>query len=191
VQEGATYAVVFSTAQHPIIYSTGYVTLPDLSATVKRVVRVATTNVPLFNVSMAGRTNITMSGGGLETDSFDSSKTNLSNNGRYSSSPGKTTTNGDVAVLYGTLDIGGHTISGDAYLGPTATFSGNGTVTGQTYHDFNSDFPDVVVPNTSGWLNAPLLGYPGIVSIGGIPTTFNYVFTNSGDYIISSMLGTG
>ena len=36
----------------------------------------------LFNVSMAARTNIDMSGNGVSTDSYDSANTNLSTNGR-------------------------------------------------------------------------------------------------------------
>ena len=191
VRSNATYSVVFSTNVQPVIYATGYLTLPDISATVKRVVRVATTNIPLYNVAMGARTNISMNGSGVTADSFDSSRTNLSTGGKYDST--KAGTNGDVGVLYGTLDTGNHTVAGDVYLGPTASF--NGTSTGQTYHDYNIDFPDVVAPpNTASWVNLSPLGYPlaaNVVNVGGVLTTFNYVFTTSGDYVISSMLGSG
>src|SRR4051794_33345326 len=73
-----SYSVVFTDVPHPIIYATGYVTLPDVSATIKRVLRVATTNIPLFTASMAARTNIDMNGNGVTADSFDSSTTNMS-----------------------------------------------------------------------------------------------------------------
>jgi len=191
IRSNSTYSVVFTTNVQPIIYATGYLTLPDISATVKRVVRVATTNIPLFNVAMAARTNISMNGSGVSADSFDSSRTNLSTGGKYDSS--KAGTNGDIGVLYGTLDTGNHIVAGDVYLGPTASFAG--TATGQTYNDYNIDFPDVVTPpNTGGWTVLAPTGYPlpaNVVNVGGTLTTFNYVFNTSGDYVISSMLGSG
>jgi len=170
-----SYSVVFSSGNWPSVYSTGYVTLPDISATLRRVICVATTNVPLYNFALAARTNITMKGNGLTVDSFDSSKTNLSTSGRYDSS--KTTTNGDVAVLYGTLDPGNHNISGDVYLGPTASFSSVGSISGKVYSDYNYDFPDVALPDTSGWF--PLLIPPGGTVNG---TSYTYAFTNSGTF---------
>ena len=128
-----------------------------------------------------------MNGNGLSTDSFNSSSTNLSTAGRYDSS--KTTTNGDVAVLYGNLDVGNHTVSGDVYLGPSATLSGNANqVTGTVYHDFNSDFPSVVLPTGAAtWPNLSPLS--GILSgiIGGI--NYTYIFNTSGDYTVSSISG--
>jgi hypothetical protein len=185
-----SYAVVFTDTTFPVIYSTGYVTLPDISATLTRVVRVATTNVPLFNVSMAARTNINMNGNGLTANSFDSSNTNKSTNGRFDSS--KTGTNGDVAVLYGTLDIGNHNIAGDVFLGPTASYNGNASqVSGNIYSDFSSDFPSVALPPDVGtWMTlaAPLLPTP--VNVNGTLTLYNYVFNSSGNYIIPNMNGT-
>src|SRR5215831_12982790 len=53
-----SYSVVFSTDTFPIIYSTGYVTVPALSATLTRVVRVGTTNAPLFPVAGGARFGI-------------------------------------------------------------------------------------------------------------------------------------
>jgi len=186
VMSNGNYSVVFNTATFPIIYSTGYVTMPDTSVTLRRVVQVATTNVPLFNIAMAARTNITMHGNGLSANSFDSSNTNLSTNGRFDSS--KTSTNGDIAVLYGTLDPGNHSVAGDVYLGPTATFSGGANqVTGKVYNDFTADFPQVAVPNTAGWLT--VLPLAGNVSIGGVLTPFDYVFNTSGDYIVPALAG--
>ena len=185
-----SYSVVFTDVQFPVIYSTGYVTLPDISATLTRVVRVATTNVPLFNVSMAARTNINMNGNGLTANSFDSSKTNGSTNGRYDSS--KTSTNGDVAVLYGTLDIGNHNIAGDVFLGPTANFSGNANqVSGSIMTDFNSDYPQTVLPADVGsWISLPTPLLPTLVLVNGTLTAYTYVFNSSGNYIIPNMSGT-
>ncbi|SRR5258705_4923273 len=178
----SSYSVVFTDVPFPIIYSTGYVTVPSLSATMARVVRVATTNVPLFNVAMAALTNITDSGNGLASNSFDSANTNLSTNGKYDAS--KTSTNGDIASLYGTVDLGGHTINGDVFLGPTATLAG-GTVTGSVHNDLNIDFPQVVLPaDASSWVTLAL-ATSGIV--GGV--LYNNVFLTSGDYIIPNLNG--
>jgi hypothetical protein len=178
----SSYSVVFTDVTFPVIYSTGYVTVPSISATLARVVRVATTNVPLFNVAMAALTNITDTGNGIATDSFDSSNPALSTNGSYD--PAKISTNGNVASLYGNVDLGGHTINGSVYLGPTATFTG-GTATGTVHNDLNVDFPQVVLPSGAGsWINL-LLPPPGI--IGGV--LYNNVFLSSGDYIIPSLSG--
>jgi hypothetical protein len=146
--------------------------------------------VPLFNVSLAARTNITMNGNGLSADSFNSSNTNQSNNGIYTSS--KSSTNGDVAVLYGSLDLGNHSVSGDVYLGPTASLnSGTNQVSGKVYTDYNYDFPDVASPDTSGWL-PPGAGIGGL--LGGLISaldgnSYSYVFNTSGDYLIANLSG--
>ncbi len=66
-----TYSVVFSTDPFPIIYSTGYVTVPALSATLTRVVRVGTTNAPLFPVAAGARVGIDLKGNNVSTDSFN------------------------------------------------------------------------------------------------------------------------
>ncbi len=184
VGSSGSYSVLFTDTTFPTIYSTGYVRLPDISATLTRVLRVTTTNVPLYNISLAARTNISMSGSGMSANSFDSSNPSLSTNGRYDTS--KTTTNGDVAVLYGNLDIGNHNISGDVLLGPTATFSGNANqVSGSIQHDFNSDFPQVVLPaDSTSWISL-LVPQPGVV--GG--TAYTYVFNTDGDYVIAAMTG--
>jgi hypothetical protein len=141
----------------------------------------------VFNVSIAGKTNIDMNGNGLATDSFNSSLTNLSYFGRYTNS--MTSTNGDVAVLYGILDLGNHTVSGDAYLGPTATLaspSQASQISGTVSTDYNYDYPDVVAPNTTGWLTL------GSQLKGTAPNgaNYDYVFTNSANYVVPNMNGT-
>src|SRR5207248_6096617 len=106
---------------------------------------------------------VTDSGNGLATDSFDSANASLSTNGHYDAA--KASTNGNVASLYGTVDLGGHTINGSVFLGPTATFGG-GTVTGTVHNDLNVDFPQVVMPAGVGsWINLLL---PTSSIIGGV-----------------------
>lgn len=179
-----SYSVVFTTDSYPIIYSTGYVTVPALSATLTRVVRVTTTNAPLFSVAAAARFGIDLKGNNINTDSFNSSLTNLSTNGRYD--PTKTSTNGDIATISGIVNVGNANINGSVSLGPTATDSiqANGYVTGGVSQDFNVEFEDVVLPQTA-WLPQVPLAVPSLINT--IP--FNYVFNLSGDYSINNLGG--
>jgi hypothetical protein len=184
VSTNNSYTITFTTDRWPTIYSTGYTKIPELSATLVRVVRVETTNVALFNVSLAGKTNIDMNGNGLSTDSFNSSSTNLSTLGRYDSS--KTSTNGDVAVLYGTLDLGNHVVHGDAYLGPTASLVGSlSQISGNVSTDYNYDYPSVSPPDTSGWFTLSTT-MSGTAPDGN---SYDYIFTNSVDYIVPNVNG--
>ena len=87
---------------------------------------------------------------------------------------------------YGTLDLGNHTVSGDAYLGPTATLVGiPSQISGGIATDYNYDYPDVITPDTSGWftLSTPLSG----TAPDG--NSYNYVFTNSVNYIVPNLNG--
>ena len=174
-----TYAVSYTTDSFPIIYSSGSAAVPVNSTTLSRVIRVTTAIVPLFNVALGAVGSISMNGNGVATDSFDSSSTNLSTNGQYDSS--KTSTNGNVASLSGVVDIGNHSIDGNLYLGPTATFSGtSGQVSGAVYNDFNVNFPDVILPTLPFPTSLGLL--PSLAPDGQL---YNHVFTSPGNYTIS------
>jgi len=191
VTNGSSYSVVFSDTTFPSIYSTGYVTVPNISARLARAICVLTTNVPLYNVAFAARTNIDLNGNGPSANSFNSTLTNLSSNGRYTSS--KTSTNGDIAVLYGTVDLGNHDVYGDVFLGPTASLnSGTNQVFGTVHTDYSYDFPDVIPPvNMTIWPPAPpsLLAPLGLnFAPDGI--SYTYVFLSSGDYTIPASVGT-
>ncbi len=170
----STYAVIYTTDKYPVIYSTGYVTVPALKTTLSRAIRVLTTNVSLSPLAMAAKLNIDFNGNGANTDSFDSGNTNLSNNGLYT--PTKWSTNGDVASLSGIIDVGNGNIHGDIYLSPTATSdtNANGIVTGTVYHDFNANFADITVPQTN-WTNAGLSHNPRVIATN----SYQYVFTSS------------
>lgn len=180
-----SYSVVLTTDPLPIIYSTGYVTVPALSATLTRVIRVSTTNAPLFSVAGAARSGIDLKGNNINTDSFNSALTNLSTNGRYDST--KTSTNGDLASITGIVNVGNANVNGSVSLGPTATDSilANGSVSGGVANDFNVEFEDVVLPQTS-WLPLAPLAIPTIIN--GI--SYNYVLNLSGrDYSINNLNG--
>lgn len=186
---GGTYGVVYTTDPFPTIYSTGYVSIPYLGANISRVVRVTTTNAPVFNVAMGAKLNIDFKGNGIATDSFNSALPMLSSNGMYVST--MTSTNGDVASIGGIVNVGNGTVNGSVFLGPNASDSvlANGTITGGVTNDFNVDFPDVVVPNVN-WL--PAVALP--LTVDGV--TYNYVFDNiiplanlSGYYSINGLNG--
>lgn len=185
---GGAYGVVYTTNPFPILYSTGYVSIPYLGATLSRVVRVTTTNAPLFNVAMAAKLNIDFKGNGIATDSFNSALPTLSSNGMYVST--MTSTNGDVASIGGIVNVGNGSVNGSVLLGPTASDSilANGTITGGVSNDFNVDFPDVVVPSLT-WI--PAVGVP--LAVDGV--TYDYVFDSllgtmsGGSYSISGLNG--
>lgn len=183
---GGSYSVLYTTDAFPIIYATGYVRIPALSATLSRTVKVTTTNAPLFSAGMVGIYGINLNGNGVASDSFNSGNTNLSSNGMYD--PLKTSTNGDVASVFGIVNVGNANVYGTVYLGPTATNSiaNNGIVTGGISNDFNVEFERVVLPSgTAGWV-PPTAGATSIDSV-----TYQYAFgypgspNSSGDYSVS------
>jgi hypothetical protein len=184
-----SYSVLLTADAFPIIYATGYVTIPSLSATLSRVVRVTTTNAPLFSAGLVGIYGINFNGNGVGSDSFNSARTNLSTGGQYD--PLKTSTNGDVASVFGIVNVGNGDVKGNVYLGPNATneLSKNGTITGGVSNDFNVEFERVVLPQgTVSWL-PPLAGSTTISN-----TTYKYVFgypgspNGSGDYALDGSL---
>jgi hypothetical protein len=148
---------------------------------VQRVLRVAVTNSPLFIAALVGVDGITMNGNNITTDSFNSEDPNLSLYGRYD--PTRTSTNGDVASMYGVVNIGTANINGDVLLGPFATnraLNTMSTISGSVNYDFNFEAPEVVLPDTS-WIPATEVSE----NIDG--ESYRYVFRNNGDYVIASL----
>jgi hypothetical protein len=176
-----SYSVVFTTDTYPTIYSTGYVTVPALSATLTRVLKVTTTNAPLFSVPAGARNGIDLRGNNVDTDSFNSALTNLSTDGRYDAA--KTSTNGDLASIAGIVNVGNANINGSVLLGPTASDSilANGSVTGGTSQDFNFEFEDVVLPQVTF---LPAVSIPTVIN--GI--TYQYVLL-PGNWSINNLSG--
>jgi hypothetical protein len=174
--------VVYTTDTNPVIYATGYVTIPTFSATLKRVLRVGTTNAPLFSVASGARAGIDLKGNNISSDSFNSALASLSTNGKYD--PSKTSTNGDLASIAGIVNVGNANVSGSVLLGPTASDSiqNNGYVSGGVAKDFNVEFEDVVLPQTSWLPVAPLL-VPSLIN--GV--SYDYVFDINGDYTINNL----
>jgi hypothetical protein len=177
-----SYSVIISTDAFPIIYATGYVSVASIPATLTRVLRLTTANPALFSVGMATKLSIDMKGNNVNTDSFDSSNSQLSTNGQYD--PTKTSTNGDIASVGGVVNVGNANINGEVLLGPTASESqlNNGYVSGGVTNDFNVSFPDVLLPGASP---LPAINLP--VTIDG--TTYDYAFATSGYYQIDNLSG--
>ena len=172
---GSQYSVKFTSYTPLTITSTGSVTVAAIPATLTRVVQVVATSVPLFTTALAAKYNITMSGNTVYTDSFDSGNPAWSTNGQYVLN--RASTNGDVASLYGFVNVGNADIHGDLYLGTNGSYgiNNNGSISGKIYKDFNVDFPDVVmpVPPRGGWRQ----DLPG--GITNDSTTYTYGFTNA------------
>jgi hypothetical protein len=143
---------------------------------------VGTSTAPLFSVALGSRNGIDLKGNGVSTDSFNSALAALSTNGKFD--PSKTSTNGDIASIAGIVNVGNANVSGSLSLGPTATdsISKNGFVQGGVSQDFNVEFEDVVMPQTS-WVPALALKTPSVIN--GV--SYQYVFNVSGDYTIDSL----
>jgi hypothetical protein len=179
---GATYSVgVQSSLPTSTIYSTGVVTVPITGALVTRVVKVIAQQSPLFNVGLGAVGGINMNGNSVSSDSWNSYNTNQSLNGLYNGYSG---TNGSVASEDGVVNIGNHTIQGNLYLGPTASYSsGNSQVTGTVYSDYNVTFPPVSLPtitpngNAITWLAAPTTNSP--VTEHNLTTPGYYIITDN------------
>ena len=174
---GGSYRVSILTNPLPSVCSTGYMTMPITGSNVSRVVKVTAVSIPLFNVGLGAVGNIDMKGNDMATDSWNSYSTNLSNNGVYD--PTKISTNGNVASVGGIVNIGNHTIDGNLYLGPTATYtSGTNQVMDKIYYDYNVQFPDAVLPAVS-WPAAPVTGNGG---------NAKHDITSSGTWLVSDSL---
>lgn len=170
--EGGSYSVIISnsSATKPVIYATGFTTVPVSGDSISRKVKLDVAKQVFSNVPLGTKKNINMNGNGVAVDSYDSSNPLLSTGGVFD--PNKTSTNGNVASMGGVVNLGQHTINGSLYLGPSASFSGSkNNITGSIYTDANVDFPDVTLPDVT-WQTAPL-------SLG------IHSFTTSGYYTVS------
>jgi hypothetical protein len=185
-----TYVVRFTDALLPTIYATGYVRVPALEAELKRAVEVKTAKAPLYSVAMAALYNIKMNGNNIKTDSYISTNSAFSTNGKYD--PSKARDNGDVASLYGLVDVGNGKIRGDLLTGPQGTnkvganglvgdmtWGGPGIQTNHYANDFNMDYPKVTMPGNT-WFTPTAAQTDEIIS--GVD--YKYAFADSGSYTV-------
>ena len=154
------YDVAITADTFPVIYATGYVPIPAISAVVSRTVKVTTGSAALYRGPMVARGNVDLKGNGIATDSFDSLDPKYSTNGLYDAAKRKA--GGDVASLGGFINVQNADIMGTLYTGPGGSYSvgsqgsvgdlnwvqggSHGIQDGHYKNDFNMDFPDVLPP---------------------------------------------
>lgn len=182
---GGYYYVSYTPTPPPTIYSTGYVTIPAVSATVQRAVEVRTTNAPAFDSAMAAKLDIDFKGFMINIDSYDSANELYSTAGKYDAAKRKA--GGDVASTAGLVNVQNAHVKGKLFTGPTGSYNlGIGEVGGLSWtgpgiqpgwyrNDYNVEFPDVPVPFTAAVA-------PGSRTITN--ETFKY-YLGSGNYMVS------
>ena len=139
----------------PIIYATGYVTIPALSATISRSVRVTTATSSVFRGAMAARVNIDLKGNGIATDSFDSMDPIYSTDGLYDPREAQSRRRCRLNRGYHQRPErgcpgnalhrpdGGYTMGAQGTVGDLAgPWEDKGLQPGHYKNDFNMDFPD-------------------------------------------------
>ncbi len=182
---GGNYNVVYyNIANTAWIYSTGMVTVAKTGDIVRRVVGIRAQKSGFFLMGLVAIYDIDFNGNNVASDSFNSYNPAQSTNGLYNGYAG---TNGDVASVMGAVNIGNHTVNGDLFLGPTATYgSGTNQITGTIYYNANLDFPDAALPTTDssgnaiGWYAAPTS-----TTGSGKSAVTAHNFTSAGYYIIT------
>jgi hypothetical protein len=147
----------------PVIYSQGFVPAPYKQGFISPLVQVTVTNSITFTKAISAKASIDLNGQAT-VDSFDSSNTNYSTGGRYD--PAKRRGNGNVATnSRGTpaIDAGNGHIYGIADTGPggSCSVTAGGTIgdlnwtsgiePGYTNDDMNVSYPDVRLPDMTGW----------------------------------------
>lgn len=170
-----SYGVIITADTFPIIYSTGYTTVPALSAHLSRVVRASTTTAPSFQVAMAAKNSIDFKGTTVWIDSYDSADEAYSTGGFYDENKKKA--GGDVASIAGLINVQNAEVKGKVLTGAGAPVPqvGNGSVGDLSWNtkgaiqpewyknDFNVNFPDVLPPYSTG-LQPTVLPGPGSIT---------------------------
>ncbi len=182
---GGNYNVVyFNFGNTAWIYSTGLVTVAKTGDIVRRTVGIRAQKSGFFLMGLVAIYDIQFNGNNVASDSFNSYNPAQSTNGLYNGYVG---TNGDVASVMGAVNIGNHTVNGDLFLGPTATYSsGSNQITGTIYYNANLSFPDAALPTTDsdgdpiGWYAAPTS-----TTGSGKSAVTAHNFTSNGYYIIA------
>ena len=132
---GGRYAVVYTEDTPPTIYSTGYTAFPSSSVTLSRVVRVTTTNAPLYNAGVTAAQITNPAEYRFYLDSYDSENPYYSDNGDYSPAKAKSATQTNAASITRTecpdvLPPFATGLTLPSRVGNTYTLSGNYFVNG-------------------------------------------------------------
>jgi hypothetical protein len=157
---GGYYDVAMTQDTFPVVYATGSVPIPALSATVSRTVKVTTTTGSIFRGAMVALDDIDLKGFNITTDSFDSNSETYSTGGLYDSAKRKA--GGDVASSEGMINVQNAKIMGTLYTAPEGNFTigaggsvgslgwvlggSAGVEPGHYKNDFNMDLPSVLPP---------------------------------------------
>ncbi len=168
-------------------------------ASAKRKVRVLAKRQTPVQFAMLAKGQIDLHGNNVATDSFNSTNSNYSTNGRYDKA--KSRDHGDIATNAGIVDgvnAGNANVKGHASTGPdgSVAIGSSGTIgdkawvdggnkgvqAGHVSDDTNVEIPKVEVPFTTGV--TPIGGqYPPLIG-----PTYDYILTN-GNFILSSFSG--
>ena len=190
------YVVGISSADYPDIISSGKVWCPSAGRYIKRTVQVTTVGQGLHNMGLVAKRSIRMTGT-FNSDSFDSTKPELSTNGQYD--PSKRSDNGDVGTILSVpeaMKFGGSVhIYGSVATGPegTITMNNSTSIGSETWvdggktgiesdhydKDMNINIPDATLPYT----NSGATPVNGIV--GGI--NYKYILQDGVDYRLSTL----
>jgi hypothetical protein len=216
---GTSYYEVFIVpSDPPVLYGFGYVEKPlapvaqvgailgalfspeeQQQSYLRRGARVSTKKDPLFAKAMVAEGQIDLKGRNIRTDSFDSTRSDLSTNGKYD--PAKTSDKGDVATnssLTNSLNVGNADIKGRVATGPrgTVAIGPNGSVGSSVWVNSNQkgimpgwatddmavDFKEVSPPSDFGVT----------IPTGGTDADgnqYDYVLEEGGNYEIGSFGG--
>lgn len=173
----ATLTVAVSGDSSPSIVSQASISPTFAKNPLYRTVIVTTSGGGLFTKGLIAKTSLTWVGK-IVSDSFDSQDPNYSTGGRYDAT--KTKANGSVGAVQGNMSLGGGTIYGMAYTGPSGAVTGgtvgdaawvagghSGVQSGHYQNNLNVSFPEVAAPWAGG--ASPPIG--GTVSTTNITAT--------------------
>ena len=96
---GGRYAAVYTPDNPPTIYSTGYTAFSAGSVTLSRVVRVTTTNAPLYSAGLKVARITDLGGYSLQQDSYDSENPTYSDDGHYNPAKAKSASQTNIAAI--------------------------------------------------------------------------------------------
>jgi hypothetical protein len=187
VTNGSYSAIITrdATTGYPIVYSTGYTTVPLVGRLITRVVKVETDTTPAFAGAMAALNNITFKGTLIAIDSYDSmDNAHSTPTGMYD--PATRKAGGDVASISGVVSVGNANVNGKVKTGPNGSYNigptgfagdlpwtGPGIQPGWYANDFNADFKDAALPDGfSLGLTPPPVG-TNLYVLGGFDYTIS------------------
>ncbi len=162
---GGTYSATIdlsgALSSMPVITVTGETNPAASSTPVSRTVRVYTVATAAFSGAMVAMNDVSFKGNYIAIDSFDSSI------GMYDVNTNRHA-NGDVASMFGVVNVQNADVKGHLWTGPTGTYSvgangsvgdlnwaGPGLEPGWYFNDFNMDVSDVTPPYDPGAYGAP------------------------------------